>query len=257
VLSSDAGTPADIAGYLAERGFETSRLAVLEALGGAAERCRWTTAAGFDLADVQPLNLVALDLEAGSHARVIPRTSGLDDALFEHDGQMTRREIRAVTLSSLAPRPGERLWDIGCGAGSIAIEWLLAHPANSAIGIEQNAERAARAARNASALGVPRLQIVEGHAPAALADLPKPHAVFIGGGVHQAALIETAWKALVPGGRLVANVVTLQSERALLDAQARLGGTLLRLAVSRLDAVGNLSALRPAMAVTQWLAMKP
>jgi precorrin-6Y C5,15-methyltransferase (decarboxylating) len=230
---------------------------VLEALGGEAERVRWTTAAGFDLADVQPLNLVALELEAGSHARAIPRTSGLDDALFEHDGQMTKREIRAVTLSSLAPHAGERLWDIGCGAGSIAIEWLLAHPANSAIGIEENAERAARAGRNAKALGVPRLQIVEGRAPSALAGLPQPQAVLIGGGVHVAGVIETAWTALGRGGRLVANAVTLESERTVLEAQTRLGGLLLRLAVSRLDAVGTLNAFRPAMVVTQWLAVKP
>jgi len=257
VLSADAGTPADVAGYLAERGFGGSRLCVLEALGGTAERSRWTTAAGFDLADVQPLNLIALDLEAANGARVIPRASGLDDALFEHDGQMTKREIRAVTLSSLAPRAGERLWDIGCGAGSIAIEWLLAHPANAAIGIEADLERAARARRNALALGVPRLQVVEGGAPAALQGLAPPDAVFIGGGLHEPGLLEAAWQALPVGGRIVANAVTLESERVLMAGHERQGGTLLRLAVSRLDAVGRLSAFRPAMAVTQWLAVKP
>jgi len=255
VLSADATTPAEVAACLRNRGFGRSRLAVLEALGGPAERVRWTTAAAFDLAEVAPLNLVALELAGGT--TVIPRASGLDDALFEHDGQMTKREIRAVTLSSLAPRAGERLWEIGCGARSIAIEWLLTHPANRAIGIEENAERAARARRNALTLGVPRLEIVEGCAPAALADLPQPQAVFIGGGAHEAGVIETAWTALGQGGRLVANAVTLESERALLDAQARLGGTLLRLAVSRLDTVGSLNAFRPAMAVLQWLAVKP
>ena len=257
VLSADARTPANVATYLTEHGFGASRLGILEALGGPAERLRWTTVTDFDVADVQPLNLLAIELAAGDGARVIPRANGLDDALFEHDGQMTKREVRAVTLSSLAPRAGELLWDIGCGAGSIAIEWLLTHPANGAIGIEEDGERAERARRNARKLGVPRLQIVRGRAPAVLADLAPPQAVFIGGGAHEAGVIDAAWSALAAGGRMVANAVTLESEHALFHAQARLGGTLLRLAVSRLDAVGNLSALRPAMTVTQWLAVKP
>jgi len=255
VLSADATTPREVAAYLANRGFGHSRLGVLEALGGPSERLRWTTASGYDVADALPLNLIALELEGGT--TVIPCASGLDDALFEHDGQMTKREIRAVTLSSLAPRAGELLWDIGCGAGSVAIEWLLAHPANAAIGIEENAERAARARRNALAMGVPRLHVVDGRAPAALDALARPQAVFIGGGAHEDGVVESAWSALAAGGRLVANAVTLESERALLAAQDRLGGTLLRLAVSRLDAVGRLSAFRPAMSVTQWVAVKP
>ena len=257
VLSADAGTPAAVAAYLDQRGFGDSALAVLEALGGPNERLRSTTAARFDLVDVQPLNLIALELHAPSGTEVIPRSSGLHDALFEHDGQMTKREIRAVTLSSLAPRAGELLWDVGCGAGSIAIEWLLAHPANRAIGIEENAERAARARRNALKLGVPRLELVEGQAPAALANLPQPNAIFIGGGAHEPGLIEAAWSALASGGRVVANAVTLESEHALVHAQGRRGGTLLRLDVARLDSIGTLHGFRPAMTVTQWLAVKP
>lgn len=257
VLSADVGTPAVVAGYLVERGFGLSRVAVLEALGGPNERSRWTTAAGFDLGDVQSLNVVALELEGGT--KVIPKTSGLDDACFENDGQLTKREIRAVTLSSLAPRAGEMLWDIGCGAGSIAIEWLLAHPANRAVGIERDAERAARARRNALALGVPRLEVIEAEAHRVLRGREKQHgpdAIFIGGGVHEPGMIESVWAMLPLGGRVVANAVTLESERALLDARARFGGTLLRLDIARSDAIGQLSAFRPAMTVTQWSATK-
>ena len=137
---------------------------------------------------------------------------GLDDTLFEHDGQLTKRDVRAITVSALAPRQGELLWDVGLGAGSIAIEWLLRHPSLKAIGIEEGAERAARAARNAAALGTPDLKIVQGHAPQALAGLPAPDAVFIGGGLGDAGLFEAVWAALKPGGRLVANAVSLGSE---------------------------------------------
>jgi precorrin-6Y C5,15-methyltransferase (decarboxylating) len=188
-------------------------------------------------------------------AKIIPLASGLHDAAFEHDGQITKREIRAVTLSSLAPRAGELLRDIGCGSGSIAIEWLLRHPSMKAIAVERDPARAARAAGNAAELGVPRLEIVTGSAPAALEALPRPDAIFIGGG-GDGELIDTCWSALRPGGRLVANAVTLDTERALLAAQARHGGTLTRLNVERLDTIGGRQAFRPAMTVTQWSASK-
>jgi precorrin-6Y C5,15-methyltransferase (decarboxylating) len=161
-----------------------------------------------------------------------------------------------VTLSSLEPRAGELLWDIGCGSGSVSIEWLLRHPLNRALGIERDGVRAARTARNAAELGVPRLEIVTGHAPEALALLPLPDAVFIGGGCNSA-VIEKSWDALKPGGRLVVNAITLETEKEVLAAQAKLGGTLTRLSVERLDAVGSKQAFRPAMTVTQWSTMKP
>jgi precorrin-6Y C5,15-methyltransferase (decarboxylating) len=176
--------------------------------------------------------------------------------MFEHDGQLTKREIRAVTLSSLAPRAGELLWDIGCGSGSISIEWLLRHPGNRAIAIEHNETRAARAARNATELGVPRLEIFAGEARDVVRGLPVPNAVFIGGGADMP-LTEHCWAALKPGGRIVANAVTLETERLLIDAHAKLGGALTRLSVERLDAVGGKQAFRPAMTVTQWSAVKP
>ncbi len=255
-LSADAATPASVAAYLAERGFGRSRLHLLEALGGRDERVSSHLAAGFK-ADPHPLNLIGLEIVAEPGARVIPVAPGLDDGLFEHDGQITKREIRALTLSALAPRAGERLWDVGCGSGSVSIEWLLRHPANLAIGLEQDPVRAARAARNAMALGTPGLRVVEARAPDGLADLPPPDAVFIGGGARDPELLAACWRALAPGGRMVANAVTIETEAALLAARETYGGGLTRLSVERLDRVGRLHAFRPAMSVVQWAATKP
>ena len=256
-LSADAETPAALAAFLRERGFGPSALHLLEALGGPRERIRSTRAEQFDLDAVDALNLVAIEVVAGPAAKIIPLAAGLADDAFEHDGQITKREIRAVTLSTLAPRQGELLWDIGCGSGSIAIEWMLRHPANRALAFDENAGRAARAARNAASLGVPGLEIVTGHAPEALAGQPAPDAVFIGGGAQDAGVIDAAWAALKPGGRLVANGVTVETEALLIAARARLGGTLTRLSVERLDQIGSMHGFRPAMTVTQWAAAKP
>jgi precorrin-6Y C5,15-methyltransferase (decarboxylating) len=256
-LSADAATPDAVAALLRARGFGASTLHVMEALGGPNERVRTASAAGFDWTGIHPLNLVAIEVGGDPGAAVIPLASGLPDALFEHDGQFSRREMRAVTLSSLAPRRGELLWDVGAGSGAIGIEWMLRHAANRAIAIEADPIRAARVARNAEALGVPGLRVIAGAAPGALVDLPAPDAVFVGGGAHREGTIDAAWNALQPGGRLVANAVTIESEAALLAARARLGGTLLRLSLERLDAVGAMHAYRPAMTVTQWLAVKP
>ncbi len=256
VLSADATTPGAVAAYLTDCGFGPSRLHLLEALGGPAERRSVHTAERFDASPL-PLNLLGLEIVATPGARAIPLASGLADDLFEHDGQITKREIRALTLSALAPRAGERLWDIGCGSGSVSIEWMLAHPANTAIAFEADPVRAARAARNAASLGVPDLQIERGRAPGALAGLPPPDAVFIGGGARDPDVIDVAWNALRPAGRLVANAVTLETEAALVAARARYGGTLARLSVERLEPVGRLNAFRPAMSVTQWAAVKP
>lgn len=256
-LTSDGGGPTALAKLLTEIGFGPSRLTVLEALGGPRERIRRVPAAAFDLGAIDPLNIVAIDVEAASGARVLPRTAGLADNLFEHDGQITKREIRAVTLSSLAPRRGELLWDIGAGAGSVAIEWMLADPAMRAIAIERRAPRAARIARNAAAFGVPGLKIVEAVAPAALSGLATPDAVFVGGGAGEAGVLDGAARALRPGGRLVVNAVTLETEALLLARHAALGGELVRIEVSRPGAVGAMTAWRPAMPVTQWIWAKP
>lgn len=256
-LTSDADGPAAVASLLAKDGFGASRLTVLEALGGPDERVRPAQAQEFDLANINPLNVLAIEVESSREARVLPLSPGMDDALFEHDGQITKREIRAVTLSALAPRRGELLWDIGAGAGSVAIEWMLRHPSMRAIAVEGVAERAARIARNASACGVPGLVVVEGNAPAALAGLPAPDAIFVGGGGSEAGVVDAAMAALKPGGRLVANAVTLEMEAVLLALQARHGGALLRLAVSRAVPVGSMQGWRAAMPVTQWTWEKP
>ena len=255
-LSADAGTPAAVAALLTARGFGPSRMHVLEALGGPQHRIRTAAAAGFALDGVHPLNMLGIEVVAGPGAEVLPLVPGLPDAMFEHDGQITKREIRAATLSALAPRRGERLWDIGCGSGSIGIEWCLRHPANRASAVDANPDRAARAARNAASFGVV-LHVVTGAAPDVLSGLPRPDAVFIGGGASDAGVIEAAWNALARDGRLVANAVTLETEAALLDARARLGGTLTRLSIERLDRIGTMHGYRPAMTVTQWMQVKP
>ena len=211
-LTSDGDGPAALARLLADIGFGASRMTVLEALGGPGERQRVTTAGGFDLGDVGALNAVAIEVEAAPGARVLARVAGLADELFEHDGQITKREIRAITLSALGPRRGELLWDVGAGAGSVAIEWMLADPSMRAVALEARGERAARIRRNAAAFGVPALEIVEGRAPAAFDGLAQPDAVFVGGGASDAGLLDAAMDALRPGGRLVVNAVTLEAE---------------------------------------------
>ncbi|MDG4893959.1 precorrin-6y C5,15-methyltransferase (decarboxylating) subunit CbiE [Mesorhizobium sp. WSM4976] len=256
-LTSDADAPAAIAALLDELGFGPSRLTVLEALGSADEAHRAARADAFDLKNINPLNVLALEIETTPDARVLPLTVGLADHLFEHDGQITKREIRAITLSALAPRRGELLWDIGAGSGSIGIEWMMAHPSLRAIAIEADGERVARIARNAAHCGVPGLVVIEGSAPKALAKLQTPDAIFIGGGGSDAGVLEKAIKALRPGGRLVANAVTLEMEALLLDQYNRRGGDLTRIALSRAAPVGSMQSWRPAMPVTQWNWIKP
>lgn len=257
VLSEDETTPAALAAFLRGRGFGPSRLHVLEALGGPREKMRAAAAGDFSLTDIARLNLVGIAVAASPEARVISLAAGLPDEFFENDGQLTKREIRAATLSALAPRAGEMLLDIGCGSGSISIEWLLAHPANRAIAIEHRPDRAARAARNAMALGVPRLQIMTGEAPAALDGVAAPDAVFIGGGAHAPGVIERAWVLLRGGGRITINAVTLETEAAVIAAHDRYGGALTRLSIERLDRIGRRHGFRPALTVTQWSAVKP
>ena len=256
-LTSDGDGPAALARLLAETGFGASRLTVLEALGGPRERVRTASGAVFDLDGVDPLNVVAIEVAAAPGARVLVRTAGLADALYEHDGQLTKREVRAVTLSSLAPRRGELLWDIGAGAGSVAIEWMLADPSLTAIAIEARPDRAARIRRNAAAFGVPRLEVIEGAAPAVLKDLPQPHAIFVGGGASDAGVLDQTITALPAGGRLVVNAVTLETEALLIARHANLGGELIRLAIARAEALGGTTGWRPALPVTQWTWVKP
>lgn len=258
-LSWDGETPGRLAQLLAVRGMGTSTLTVLEALGGPRERVRSATAQSFSLAEIAALNTIALEVVASAGAKIVTLAPGLADSLFEHDGQLTKRDIRAVTLSSLAPQQGELLWDVGLGAGSIAIEWMLRHPSLRAIGIEEDVERAARAARNAAMLGTPDLQIVQGVAPAAFEGLPSPDAIFVGGGLSDPGLLDAAWAALKSGGRIVANAVSLQSEARLIECFQQRGGEITRLQVAKAGraGTGNVFVWRHAAPVIQWRARKP
>lgn len=256
-LTSDEKGPEALAQLLTEEGFGASRLTVLEALGGERERVTSVVASAFAISGIDPLNVCAIEIQADQDARVLTLASGLDDGLFEHDGQITKREIRAVTLSALAPRRGELLWDIGGGSGSISIEWMLCDPAMRAIAIEASPERAARISRNAARFGVPDLRVVEGAAPAALEGLPMPDAIFIGGGGSEDGVMEAALSALRLGGRLVANAVTTEMEVLLLACQSKLGGSLTRIEIARASPVGSMTGWKPAMPVTQWTWVKP
>ncbi len=256
-LTSDGAAPAAIAQLLLETGFGPSALHVLEALGGSGEAIHRLSAAEIGERKFASLNTLAIEVAGLANAQILPLATGLPDALFEHDGQITKRDIRALTLSALAPRRGELLWDIGAGSGSVAIEWMLTHPSLRAVAVEADTARAARIARNAVALGVPGLQVAELRAPEALAGLPVPDAVFIGGGGSDPGVMDALIAALRPNGRLVANAVTLEMEAVLLSRHARSGGELVRIAVSRAAPLGSMSAWRPAMPVTQWRWIKP
>lgn len=256
-LTSDGNGPAMIAALLDSSGFGGSTLTVLEALGGPGERITRSLAEKFAMVDVDPLNVLAIEVAASRHARILARAPGLADDLFEHDGQITKREIRAVALSTLAPRRGELMWDIGAGSGSISIEWMLADPSLRAIAIEADAERAARIGRNAAAFGVPGLGVVNGRAPEALSGLVAPDAIFVGGGGSDDGVMAAAIEALKPGGRLVANAVTLEMEAVLIALHGKHGGEMIRLAVARAGAIGTMSGWKPAMPVTQWSWTKP
>ena len=257
VLSNDGQSPAAIAALLVESGFGPSRLSVFEHLGGAAERRVDGVAYAWPHAAVADLNLVAIDCLADADAPRLSRLAGLPDAAFKHDGQLTKRDVRAMTLARLAPLPGELLWDVGAGSGSIGIEWMRAHPSCRALAIEADAGRQGLIEHNRDALGVPGLQLVRGTAPAALGGLETPDAIFIGGGVTRDGVLETCWQHLRPGGRLVANAVTLQSEMTLMAWRARHGGELTRLHVAQAQPLGEFDTWRQALPITLLDVIKP
>lgn len=289
VLSCDADTPAQVAEVLCDGGYGLSRMRVLGNLGTPDESTFEAAAAHWPSAASLPrLNIVAIECAPDSDPRAdagavadgdaSSRTAwpglvpGLPDTVYETDGQLTKWEVRAVTLAALAPAPGELLWDVGGGSGSIGIEWMRSHPSCRAVAVELRSDRAAVIAANAGRLGVPGLRVVVGAAPAALTDLTgpvelagvsgsesseRPDAVFIGGGLTTPGLIEACWDALRPGGRLVANTVTLESEALLTRLRERLGGRLTRLEVSRAEPIGGYLGWRPARPVTQWSTRKP
>jgi precorrin-6Y C5,15-methyltransferase (decarboxylating) len=256
ILSRDGDTPARVASLLRERGYAGSRLTVFEHMGSGKEKRITHTAASWPAQRPADLNTIALQCVAGEEAVTLPCAAGLPDDAYEHDGQLTKREVRALTLASLAPGPGQTLWDIGAGCGSVAIEWLRVARRARAIAVEKTASRCELIRRNANALGVPSVEVIEAVAPAPLAGLATPDAVFVGGGIVAPGVMDGCWSALPAGGRLVANAVSVEAERVLADWQQKVDGTLVRLSVSRLSPVGRFHAWRPMMPVTHFAATK-
>ncbi len=257
-LSADRHTPIQLAQILQEQGLSDVQMTILEHLGGSQERIMsnqihaWVNISDQSIAD---LHTIALKCP-GTHLGY-SRLPGLPDEAYIHDGQLTKREIRAVTLSTLAPQPGQLLWDVGAGNGSISIEWLRSHPRNRAVAIEQHTQRLQNITINATKLGVPNLQVISGQAPAALNNLPAPDAIFIGGGLTISGVFETCWKALKPGGKLVANGVTVETEQLIFQLQQQYGGQLDRIAIQRAEPVGKFLGWKALNPVTQWCVSKP
>ncbi len=257
VLTEDGTTIPEVARRLVQRGFGKSALTVLENMGGPRERQSTFSAETVPSTEFSPLNTLAIHCVASPEATILSRLAGLPDNAFEHDGQLTKREVRAATLAALAPSPDKLLWDVGAGCGSVAIEWMRSARGCEAFAFEHDAERLRMIAANADRLGTPRLEIVPGKAPASLLGHAAPDAVFIGGGLGLPGVFETSWEHLKPGGNMVVNVVTIEGELHLYDLHEKHGGDLVRMEVSHLHRIGPLRALKPRMAVTQWRAQKP
>ncbi len=248
VLSSDASTPASVAALLTSSGWGASRMTVLGDLGSSSEASVSGVASSWSL-DSPALNVVAVEVSGDGLASWSP---GLPDDAYENDGQLTKRDLRASALARLMPAPGQLLWDVGAGAGSVGIEWMRSHPTCRAIAIESDPGRAARIARNASALGVPDLQVVQGRAPSALSGLERPDAVFVGGGATREGVLESCLASIRPGGRLVVHGVTVETEALLAQAYADHGGELTRIGVETAAPIGTFTGWTPARTVTQW-----
>lgn len=255
ILSEGKDTAAIVAQLLTNRGYGSSKIIVLERMGGSQERIVEGTAVSWS-GELAALNAIAVNCIADAGVVPLPRLPGLPDNAYHHDGQLTKHEVRAITLATLAPTPGELLWDVGAGCGSISIEWMRSHPRCRAIAIEQNSSRLGYIADNAAALGTPNLQIIEDKAPNALKDLPTPDAIFVGGGVTAEGLLDVCWQALRSGGRIVANVVTVEGEQTLFKWREQVGGNLTRIAIQRAEPIGKFLGWRAMTPVTQWIAVK-
>ena len=257
LLTRDGAAPGEIMTLLSLAGYGKSRISVLENLGGSDEARHTLTAANYRPKEYAALNIVAVECIIDNTMAYLPPLPGLADGALLHDGQLTKRDVRAVTVSALIPTPGERLWDVGAGCGSIAIEWLRCARSSTAVAFERNEARLGMMRENALRLGVPHLAIVAGAAPDCLRGHPTPDAVFLGGAISDAEVFKACWQALRPGGRLVANAVTVEGCAALAERHRALGGELLQISISHARAVGKFHALKPAMAITQWRAIKP
>ncbi len=257
ILSANRRTPAAVAELLTHQGFGDSLIVVLEHLGGKKERQISGIASSWDVDEVADLNAIAVECISSNPVNFSPSFPGLPDSAYHHDGQLTKQEVRAITLSRLSPLPGQLLWDVGAGCGSIGIEWMRSDRRCQSIAIEQHPRRLEYIADNATALGTPDLQIIAGKAPESLINLPSPDAIFIGGGITTPGLLETCWKKLRSGGRIVANTVTVESELLLLQWHNKLGGELTRIGIERTAAIGNFLGWKPLATVTQWSVLKP
>ena len=256
ILSSGEKTPEAVANILCDRNFSNSKITVLEHLDGEKERITSNIASQYQhFPEFANLNAIAVECISNPDAKILSRIVGLSDDVYHHDGQLTKYEVRAITLSALAPNAGELLWDVGAGCGSIAIEWMRSHPRCQAIAIEKS--RTHFISENAIALGTPNLKIIEGKAPEILQGLPTPDAIFIGGGATVPYLFETCWENLRSHGRLVANIVTLEGEQKLFQWQQKYGGTLTQISISRAEAIGAFLGWKPMRPVTQWQVIKP
>jgi precorrin-6B C5,15-methyltransferase / cobalt-precorrin-6B C5,C15-methyltransferase len=257
LYSENGSTPAIVARLLQESGYGKSRLHVFENLDGKTERHRTELAAAWPAEASGPLNVIALICEADAGVTPLSLVPGLPDDAFESDGQLTKREVRSATLARLAPLPRQTLWDVGAGTGTIGIEWMRTHSSCRCVTFEARPDRAARILTNARRLGVPSLKVVEGPAPESFANLPSPHAIFLGGGVSSKGLFEACWERLAPGGRLVANAVTLESEASLIAWHTLHGGDLARIQIARAEPIGSSYGWRQMMPITQWAVRKP
>ncbi|MGB0683804.1 MAG: precorrin-6y C5,15-methyltransferase (decarboxylating) subunit CbiE [Magnetovibrionaceae bacterium] len=255
-LSHDGTTPAAVARLLVAKGCADSRITVLEHLNGSKEDRIGGLAKDWELETCADLNVIAVEVVPGDQARVLSRLPGLPDNAFDHDGQLTKRDIRAAVLSRLELQPGQLLWDVGSGSGSIAIEMMRASTENQAVAFERKPERAERIRENALNLGAPGLEVVQGDAPDTFEDRRRPERIFLGGGVSEAGLIQACWEALLPGGILVANAVTLEGEQALLLAKSALGGELVRISVELCEELGSFTGWEPQRAVILWTVAK-
>ncbi len=256
ILSEGRNTPLMVAQTLVDRGFGRSKIIVLEYMGGDRERILQGIAAEWETTKIASLNTIAVECIADTDILVLPRIGGLPDIAYHHDGQLTKGEIRAITLAKLAPIPGQMLWDIGAGCGSISVEWMRSDPRCWAIAIEKNYSRLNYIADNAASLGTPNLRIIHGEAPRALQGLEPPDAIFIGGGATVEGMFDTCWQALRKGGRLVANAVTVESEQKLLEWHNLVGGSLTRIAIQRAQSLGQFLAWKAMAPVTQWVVVK-
>ncbi|WP_433964112.1 precorrin-6y C5,15-methyltransferase (decarboxylating) subunit CbiE [Tunturiibacter gelidiferens] len=256
LFSEDGTTPSAVAQLLTDSGYGSSKFTVFEYLGGSAEKRRDDRAEAWSVEQCHDLNLIAVVCVADPETRALSIVPGLSDDFYVTDGQLTKREVRAVTLAHLAPLPGQQLWDVGAGTGTIGIEWMRSHPSCSCISFEEREDRAARILTNAKRLGVPGLKVIQGSAPETFGDLQSPDAIFIGGGISGDGLFQACWDKLSKGGRIVANAVTIESETAVAAQQRLYGGELVRILVARAEPVGGVLGWRHMMPITQWSVVK-